>query len=95
MQTAVEWLIEQLKNNEFLGTFCTPDCFEEKQVEMKSIIDQAKEKEKQQIIKFIENVLENYTHFKNNELAVSAMCNENGCKSINELYNEYFHATNQ
>ncbi len=95
MQTAIEFLIDELKNNEFLGTFCTSDYFEEKQAEMKSIIDKAKEMEKQQIIKFIENVLENYTHFKNNELGVSAMCNEDGCKSINELYNEYFHATNQ
>ena len=29
-QTAVEWLVEELRKHEFLGTFCTPEELENK-----------------------------------------------------------------
>jgi hypothetical protein len=87
MKTAIEFLIDELKNNEFLGTFCTPDCFAEKQAEMKSIIDKAKEMEKQQVMlahsfggSNMEGGIDNFNHYNDN----------------NHYYNEiYFHATNQ
>jgi hypothetical protein len=48
-QTAVEWLIEELKKNEYLGTFCTADAFAEEEKRMLSICEQAKAMEKEQI----------------------------------------------
>ena len=50
-QTAVEWLIEELRKHEFLGTFCTPEELENKKNHVESIIKQAKQMEKQQIEK--------------------------------------------
>ena len=50
MKTAVEWLIEELRKHEFLGTFCIPEELENKKNHVESIIEQAKEMEKQQII---------------------------------------------
>jgi hypothetical protein len=49
-QTAVEWLVKQLKEQEYLGVFCTPDCWGREEEIMKGIVQQAKEMEKQQII---------------------------------------------
>ena len=51
MKTAVEWLIEELRKHEFLGTFCTPEELENKKNHVESIIKQAKQMEKEQIIK--------------------------------------------
>ena len=48
-QTAVEWLIKELKEKEYLGTFCTADAWERKERQMRLIIQQAKAMEKQQI----------------------------------------------
>lgn len=80
-QTTIEFLIDELKNNEFLGTFCTPDCFAEKQAEMKSIIDKAKEMEKQQAFDFWQGGIK---------------CTEEGGKSFEQYYNQtYPNATNQ
>lgn len=50
-QTAVEWLVEELRKHEFLGTFCTPEELENKKKYVESIIEQAKEMEKEQILK--------------------------------------------
>jgi predicted secreted protein len=49
-QTAVEWLIKELKEKEYLGTFCTADAWEREEQQMRLIIDQAKAMEKQQIV---------------------------------------------
>jgi hypothetical protein len=48
-QTAVNWLIEQLKKAEYLGTFCTADAIAEEEQKMLLICQQAKEMEKKQI----------------------------------------------
>jgi hypothetical protein len=48
-QTAVEWVIKELKNKDYLGTFCTADAWEEEEKKMRLIIKQAKEMEKEQI----------------------------------------------
>ena len=53
-QTAVEWLIEELRKHEFLGTFCTPEELENKKNHVESIIKQAKEMEKEQIFDALE-----------------------------------------
>ena len=49
-QTAVDWLIKELKEKEYLGTFCTADAWEREEQQMRLIIQQAKEMEKEQII---------------------------------------------
>lgn len=49
-QTAIQWLIEELKREEYLGTFCTPEYWPEEERKMRSIIEQAKEIEKEQIM---------------------------------------------
>jgi len=49
-QTAVDWLIEQLKKAEYLGTFCTADAIAEEKQKMLLICQQAKEMEKEQIL---------------------------------------------
>jgi hypothetical protein len=46
--TAVEWVIKELKNKEYLGIFCTADAWEEEEKQMRLIIEQAKQMEKQQ-----------------------------------------------
>jgi len=46
--TAVEWLVKELKDKEYLGVFCTPDAWEEEEKQMSLIIQQAKEMEKEQ-----------------------------------------------
>jgi hypothetical protein len=48
-QTAVEWLIKELKEKEYLGTFCTADAWEREEQQMRLIIQQAKAMEKEQI----------------------------------------------
>jgi len=48
-QTAVDWLIEQLKKAEYLGTFCTADAIAEEEQKMLLICQQAKEMEKEQM----------------------------------------------
>jgi hypothetical protein len=48
-QTAVNWLIEQLKKAEYLGTFCTADAIAEEEQKMLLICQQAKEMEKEQM----------------------------------------------
>ena len=48
--TSVEWLVEELRKYEFLGTFCTPEELENKKKHVESIVEQAKEMEKEQII---------------------------------------------
>jgi predicted secreted protein len=48
-QTAIEWLVEKLKEQEYLGVFCTPDAWGREEEIMKGIVEQAKEMEKQQI----------------------------------------------
>ena len=53
-QTAVEWLIKELKEKEYLGTFCTADAWEREEQQMRLIIQQAKAMEKQQIINAVE-----------------------------------------
>jgi hypothetical protein len=53
-QTAIEWLIKELKEKEYLGTFCTADAWEREEQQMRLIIQQAKAMQKQQIIKFAE-----------------------------------------
>jgi hypothetical protein len=47
-QTAVDWLIKELKEKEYLGTFCTADAWEREEQQMRLIIQQAKAMEKQQ-----------------------------------------------
>jgi hypothetical protein len=49
-QTAVEWLIKELKEKEYLGTFCTADAWEREEQQMRLIIQQAKAMEKEQIM---------------------------------------------
>jgi hypothetical protein len=49
-QTAIEWLVEKLKEQEYLGVFCTPDAWGREEEIMKGIVEQAKEMEKEQII---------------------------------------------
>jgi hypothetical protein len=49
-QTAVEWLIKELKEKEYLGTFCTADAWEREEQQMRLIIQQAKAMEKWQMI---------------------------------------------
>ena len=46
--TSVEWLVEELRKYEFLGTFCTPEELENKKKHVESIVEQAKEMEKEQ-----------------------------------------------
>ena len=48
-QTSVEWLIKELKEKEYLGTFCTADAWEREEQQMRLIIQQAKAMEKEQI----------------------------------------------
>ena len=48
-QTAVDWLIEQLKKAEYLGTFCTADAIAEEEQKMLLICQKAKEMEKEQM----------------------------------------------
>jgi len=48
--TAVEWVIKELKNKDYLGTFCTADAWEEEEKEMRLIIEQAKAMEREQIM---------------------------------------------
>ena len=48
-QTAVDWLIEQLKKAEYLGTFCTADAIAEEEQKMLLICQQAKKMEKEQM----------------------------------------------
>lgn len=47
-QTAVEWLVQQLKEQEYLGVFCTPNAWSSEEEIMKGIVDKAKEMEKEQ-----------------------------------------------
>jgi hypothetical protein len=49
-KTAIEWLVEKLKEQEYLGVFCTPDAWGREEEIMKGIVEQGKEMEKQQII---------------------------------------------
>jgi hypothetical protein len=49
-QTAVEWLVQNLKEQEYLGVFCTPDAWGREEEIMKGIVEQAKEMFKEQII---------------------------------------------
>ena len=49
-QTAVEWLLDQLEKEEYLGTFCTPECWPKEEQKMRAIIEKAKAMEKQQIL---------------------------------------------
>ena len=46
--TAVEWVIKELKNKDYLGTFCTADAWEEEEKKMRLIIEQAKAMDKEQ-----------------------------------------------
>jgi hypothetical protein len=48
-QTAIEWLVEKLKEQEYLGVFCTPDAWGREEEIMKGIVEKAKELEKQQL----------------------------------------------
>jgi len=63
-QTAVEWLIQELKKAEYLGTFCTADVFPEEEQKMLLICEQAKEMEKEQMCLFVETF--EYEYFKGN-----------------------------
>lgn len=47
-QTAIDWLVQELKSNEYLGTFCTADAWPKEEEIMRGIINQAKEMEKEQ-----------------------------------------------
>jgi hypothetical protein len=49
-QSAIEWLVQQLKNEEYLGTFCSPECWPQEEQKMRAIIEKAKAMEKQQIM---------------------------------------------
>lgn len=49
-QTAVEWLVDKLNRQGYLGTFCTKEEIEIKRKDMEFIINQAKEIEEEQII---------------------------------------------
>lgn len=59
-QTAVEWLVQNLKEQEYLGVFCTPDAWGREEEIMKGIVEQAKEMEKQQIAKAFDDGDYNY-----------------------------------
>ena len=48
-QTAIDWLVQELKSNEYLGTFCTADAWPKEEEIMRGIINQAKEMEKEQM----------------------------------------------
>ena len=50
-QTAVEWLIARFHYEGFIGTFCSEERIKAKRDVMIEIIEQAKEMEKEQIIK--------------------------------------------
>ena len=56
--TSVEWLVEELRKYEFLGTFCTPEELENKKNHVESIIEQAKDIFEYQICDAIEYFLE-------------------------------------
>jgi hypothetical protein len=56
-QTSVEWLIKELKEKEYLGTFCTADAWEREEQQMRLIIQQAKAMEKEQMIDFARNII--------------------------------------
>ena len=47
-KTAIDYLIEQLNEQGFLGTYCTPDNIDTKRESMNQIIEQAKEMQKDQ-----------------------------------------------
>ena len=49
-QTAIDWLIEQLKKAESLATFSTADAIAEEEQKMLLICQEAKEMEKEQIL---------------------------------------------
>jgi hypothetical protein len=53
-QTAVEWLIARFHYEGFIGTFCSEEQIKAKRDVMIEIINQAKEMEKEQIIKAFE-----------------------------------------
>jgi hypothetical protein len=47
-QTAIEWLVEKLKEQEYLGVFCTPDAWGREEEIMKGIVEQANKMFEQQ-----------------------------------------------
>ena len=78
-KTAVQWLIEQLNEQGFLGTYCTPDNIDTKRESMNQIIEQAKEMENQQIINaYIDGI--------NSD----CMSHEDSVGYANEYYNQTF-----
>ena len=48
-QSAVEWLIQELKKAEYLGTFCAEEAFAEEEAKMLLICEKAKEMERLRI----------------------------------------------
>jgi hypothetical protein len=58
-QTAVEWLIARFHYEGFIGTFCSEEQIKAKRDVMIEIIEQAKEMEKEQIIRaYLKNHLQ-------------------------------------
>jgi len=49
-QTAIEWMLEMLHENGFIGVFCTNEEAEQKGKQLQLIIDKSMSFEKQQII---------------------------------------------
>jgi hypothetical protein len=63
-KTAIEWLVEKLKEQEYLGVFCTPDAWGREEEIMKGIVEQAKEMEKQDIIDAVSKGWDNHENGK-------------------------------
>jgi len=59
-KTAIEWMIEQLNKEGFIGTYCIDSEIDFKRELMNEIIKQAKEMEKQQIIDAVTYGQDNY-----------------------------------
>jgi hypothetical protein len=80
-QTAIEFLIQELKKEEYLGTFCTAECFAEEEKKMRLIIQQALQMEKEQI-------MDAFNEGENN--SVDYFNTENRIKESEQYYNETY-----
>ena len=74
-ETAIDWLVKELKYHEYLGVFCTPDCWGKEKEIMEGIVEKAKQMEKEQIIDAFNNEPE---------------CDGDGDKYYKQVFEDYY-----
>ena len=67
-ETAIDWLLSQLQENEMVGTFCTEDKYQERLGLYQKIVNEAKEMEKEQNQRLIDWTLNAYGFINNSEI---------------------------